>query len=241
VNAAIAQRLVALNRQFYQSLAAPFSATRARLQPGVLRVLEPVPASADVLDLGCGNGGVAAELLRRGHQGRYVGLDLSEELLQFARARVADPHYRFVKVDLTGDFTLQPALNDERFDFVFAFAVLHHIPSRDLRLHFLRQVADLLAPGDLFVHSNWQFLNSPRLRTRVQPWNAIDLSYTDVDDGDYLLDWRSGGTGLRYVHHFTEEEMAELGQTAGFVQADSFLSDGKAGNLALYQAWKPQV
>ncbi|MEX2162156.1 MAG: class I SAM-dependent methyltransferase [Anaerolineales bacterium] len=260
MDAVIAQRLVDLNRQFYQSLAAPFSASRGRLQPGVLRVLEEVPAQAEILDLGCGNGGVAAELQRRGHRGRYVGLDSSEELMEAAKSKVqrstsdinrsGNMEAHWVQADLISpDWHLQSPISSLRFDYVLAFAVLHHIPSRALRLQFLTQMRGLLATaktggsesrpytGGRFVLSNWQFLNSPRLRTRIQPWETVGLSATVMDEGDFLLDWRSGGSGLRYVHHFSEGEMAELAQKAGFQQVDSFFSDGKLGNLALYQTW----
>ena len=56
------QRLLALNYQFYQTFAAPFSATRQRLQPGVLRLLPAIPETARLLDLGCGNGELARQL-----------------------------------------------------------------------------------------------------------------------------------------------------------------------------------
>lgn len=238
MDAAIAQRLVALNQQFYQSLALPFSASRSRLQPGVMRVLRDVQASASVLDLGCGNGGVARELTRLGVNARYVGLDFSLELLEVAKGKAEISAATFMQADLTSsDWDQQIPAENRQFDFIFAFAALHHIPSRAMRLQFLAQVRGLLAPGGRFVHSNWQFLNSPRLRTRIQPWEAVGLSSTDLDEGDFLLDWRSGGTGLRYVHHFSEREMTELAQKAGFEQVDSFFSDGKTGNLALYQSW----
>lgn len=128
---------------------------------------------------------------------------------------------------------------DSPFEFIFAFAVLHHLPSREIRLSFLRQVRSLLAPGGRFVLSNWQFLNSPRLEARVQPWEAIGLSDSQVDEGDYLLDWRSGGQGVRYVHHFDGPELIELAAETGFQVEDEFLSDGKTGNLAMYQVWIP--
>jgi len=94
--------------------------------------------------------------------------------------------------------------------------------------------------GDgLFVLSNWQFLNSEKLKARIQPWEAAAISEVDVDAGDYLLDWRSGGEGLRYVHHFTEEELNELAKASGFHISDTFYSDGKERNLGLYQVWRP--
>jgi hypothetical protein len=39
VNPTTISLLLDLNRQFYQTFAIPFSATRHRLQPGVLRIL----------------------------------------------------------------------------------------------------------------------------------------------------------------------------------------------------------
>jgi hypothetical protein len=81
---------------------------------------------------------------------------------------------------------------------IIAFAVLHHIPSHDVRLEILRVVNQLLKKDGLFIHSNWQFLNSEKMRARIQPWENVDLSPLSVDSGDYLLDWRSG-KGLRYV------------------------------------------
>jgi len=54
-----------------------------------------------------------------------------------------------------------------------------------------------------------------------------------------LLDWRSGGKGLRYVHHFNEKELGELAKACGFRIMDIYYSDGERGNLGLYQVWKP--
>jgi hypothetical protein len=88
------------------------------------------------------------------------------------------------------------------------------------------------------MHSEWQFLNSPRLRDRLQPWQAIGLDEVDVEPGDYLLDWREGGTGLRYVHHFSLEELALLAEQTGFEIIETFHSDGENERLGLYQIWK---
>jgi hypothetical protein len=122
---------------------------------------------------------------------------------------------------------------------IVAFAVLHHIPSREPRLEILRVVNQLLKRDGLFIHSNWQFLNSEKLKARIQPWSAANLPASDVDAGDHLLDWRSGGQGLRYVHHFSERELRDLARASRFEILETFYSDGETGDLGLYQIWQP--
>jgi hypothetical protein len=106
-----------------------------------------------------------------------------------------------------------------------------------MRTNFITNVYDLLAPGGSFIQSNWQFLNSSRLRARIQPWERIGLSKDDVDENDYLLDWRRGGEGLRYVHYYTSKELHTLAEDNGFKVMGMFTSDGETGDLGLYQIW----
>jgi tRNA (uracil-5-)-methyltransferase TRM9 len=236
VNPTTISRLLELNRQFYQTFAHPFSATRQRLQPGVLKILDQIGSRDNLLDLGCGNGELAHELARCGQLGTYIGLDFSPPLLD--EASLDQPsNFRFILADLSGN-DWDSALEATHFHVALAFAVLHHLPGMDLRLSLLRKVKSLLKPVGRFIHSEWQFLNSPRLAARVQPWESISLSNNDVDPGDYLLDWRQGGTGLRYVHHFSELELSDLAALSGFEIVESFLSDGETHNLGLYQVWR---
>ena len=238
MNSAIAARLVELNRGFYTNFSDPFSATRHRIQPGVRRVIESLQGDENILDLGCGNGEFARELARRKHTGSYLGVDFSVPLLRNAESLPGVFSARFKQADLTklSAFTDQLITTDS-YSLITAFAVLHHIPSRELRLDILKTVGQLLNPGGLFIHSNWQFLNSEKLKSRIQDWSKADLSAKDVDSNDYLLDWRSGGEGLRYVHHFDESELQELANATGFQIKDVYYSDGETGNLGLYQVW----
>jgi tRNA (uracil-5-)-methyltransferase TRM9 len=238
MQASTANQLIALNRRFYQKLAAPFSKTRGRLQMGVLKSLEVLDRHARVLDLGCGNGQLALELEKRGHQGPYVGVDFSEELLQIAREKNYDnSKARFDLADLSANDWAKD-FGEKSFDIIFCFSSLHHIPGRDMRLLFLQQVRELLSLEGRFLHSNWQFLNSDKLRQRIQDWSKAGLTDADMDDGDHLLDWRSGGEGLRYAHHFSEEELSELAEASAFHVLDTFASDGATGNLGLYGVWQ---
>jgi SAM-dependent methyltransferase len=256
----IARQLLALNRKFYTDFGESFSATRGRIQPGVRRVLDSLGRDETILDLGCGNGELARTLARDGHRGAYLGLDFSLPLLSAAESVPGGFQAEFQEVDLTSpnlytiassgkaamrksnhkqENTAHPSVaRNDTFDIVFSFATLHHIPSDEIRSDILKSVHKLLNPDGRFIHSNWQFLNSPRLRHRVQEWSAVGLTESDVDENDYLLDWRSGGRGLRYVHHFSKDELADLAELTGFKIIESFYSDGKEGNLAFYQTWE---
>jgi SAM-dependent methyltransferase len=237
MDAAIAQRLVELNRQFYQTFGADFSATRRRLQPGVKKVLGTVSPDDPILDLGCGNGELARLLAGRGQRASYTGLDFSLPLLREAGGLPA--HFVFIEADLTGDWEVRFRDSaNQRFNVITAFATLHHIPSETLRLQLLEKVHTVLEPKGRFIHSNWQFLNSEKLKARIQPWERVGLSAVDVDENDYLLDWRRGGEGLRYVHHFDEAELNAMATASGFQVREMFRSDGENGQLGLYQIWE---
>ncbi|MBN1267602.1 MAG: methyltransferase domain-containing protein [Anaerolineales bacterium] len=224
-----------LNSQFYARFAQDFSATRQRIQPGVNTVLEGVSRTASILDLGCGNGSVVRSLAGRGHKGSYLGIDFSEELITIARSTQTHPEAHFIAADLCNpEWSVEVQAG---FEQVFCFAALHHIPGMEERLRVVQQAASLMADQAGMTVSVWNFLASPRLKKRILPWSVINIADEDVDPGDYLLDWRRGGSGIRYVHHFTEEELGKLAEAAGLQVVGTFYSDGENGRLGMYQRW----
>ena len=241
--------LIEINFQFYQTFAHHFSTTRKRLQPGVQRIIDQMPDELNVIDLGCGNGELGHSLARGGRRGVYVGLDSSSAMLKIAakqskvlKVKAGESESKEFKVIFLQADLSQPNWYKEvpnlPYDFALAFAVLHHLPGYTLRLKTLCQVHEILKPGGYFIHSEWQFLNSPRLHARVLPWETVGLTENQVDTGDYLLDWKQGGYGLRYVHHFNESELAQLALKSGFKINQNFLSDGEGSKLGLYQIWQ---
>jgi SAM-dependent methyltransferase len=243
------EQLVRLNKQFYQTFGQAFSNTRQRIQMGQRRILESIPKIGNWLDLGCGNGNLAVEWGRQKREGMYIGVDFSPVLIREAKEAVQK---KTIPAGLDIQFA-QTDLSDENWSLpwrqtiltgVMAFAVLHHIPGRDLRLRLLCQVNRLLPRGSEFLHSEWQFQNNPRILSRKQPWSKIGIEDGEVDQGDALLDWRHalpGQTeqiGLRYVHLFSRGELGELAELSGFEIVEEFESDGAGGKLSLYQRWR---
>jgi len=252
------RRLVGLNSEFYQTFAEAFSETRRRVQPGVRRALEGIAATASVLDLGCGPGNLANALADHGHVGFYAGLDGSQRLLTIARQETGHPQAIFLHSALTEPSwtkhlaqqlaTVQAGREVEafrnhssRFDRVCAFALIHHLPGAEQRLRVVRQAAGLLGEGGVMVVSVWDFLSSPRFRGRIVPWETIGLTEGDVEVGDYLLDWRRGGHGLRYVHLFSEDELAYLAQACQLRTVETYRSDGENRRMAMYALWQRQT
>ena len=163
--------------------------------------------------------------------------------MEIARAKVQDPRFSFHILDLA-DPAWPEVLETkiaiplrEHIDRVISFSVLHHLPGTALRKSIALQVHRLLNEGGQWILSNWNFLASKRYQARILPWETIDLTDEDVEDGDYLLDWRRGGYGLRYVHHFTPPELETLAGETGFIVLDTYHSDGEGGRLGLYQVW----
>jgi tRNA (uracil-5-)-methyltransferase TRM9 len=243
----IADRLLELNRLFYAEQAASFSATRQRIQPGMARSLSEwiaprggfsTSSGLHLLDVGCGNGSLAAWLVEQGYQGWCTGVDQSDGLL--GRVPTGSDRITFQTADLSKPDWLVD-LPTQPFDLVTCFAVLHHIPGEGLRLRLLRELKRLLAPDGIFIHSVWQINNAPRLLKRVQPWESAGLTAADVDDGDVLLDWRAdgeaSGQAVRYIHIYNEAELQRLAEKSSFRINQSWYSDGKEGNLGLYQVW----
>ncbi len=240
------QRLLALNRQFYATVAAVFNQTRMVRTPGLQRLLELIPpVEADrplrVLDVGCGNGRFAWMLDGCGRTFEYIGVDDSEQLLALAQENTREMLHgraRFQLADLATEGWSQSLCDSEApFDFVLCTATLQHLPSYRLRLAAVREMVALAGPAatkSSIVLSGWQFLSSERLAAKILPWESVGLSPTNVDSGDALLPWKQGTYAIRYVHQIDRDEMQRLAADAGLTVCETFRADGREGDLNLY-------
>ena len=244
----IVQKLLHINQEFYQRFGEAFAETRRRIQPGVARILNDFGGDGDWLDLGCGSGALIVNWIELGFKGSYTGIDFSEALLAEARKNLENQpaheglEVQYLRASLL-DSDWQKKVPGGKFKGVLAFASLHHVPGYENRMAILSAAREFLDPGGYFIHSEWQFQNSPKMMSRVLPWSTVGIDDTDVEDGDTLLDWRhaaagqEGERGLRYVHLFSRAELKKLAEDCGYRILHEFESDGKGGNLAVYQVW----
>lgn len=252
MNRQIQETLLALNRDFYESVAPHFDATRRGWTPGLRAILPHLRAFGKeklaLLDVGCGNGRFARLLAHEGIAASYTGVDGNQALLQlgregarnlvgvdchFTRADLADP---FWPDTLTGQGEAGSGwltiAEPPQFDVVLCLATMQHLPGYALRLRLLKDLSRLSA-GPVIL-SFWQFLSSERFRAKlIEPEEAGVVS-SELEPGDAFLPWRQGVEAVRYVHQVDEAELRQLAADAGMSVVGTFRADGKETNLNLY-------
>lgn len=248
MNAKTRQTLIELNRDFYAGLAQAFSDSRRDPWPGWSRAVSHLNLPADhpisVLDVGCGNGRFAKFL--EDHLASpycYRGIDSSPALLDRARdAHRALDHVQFENCEIL-DSGVALAPNENRFDLVVLFGVLHHVPGEASRRELIERLVAQLLPGGILIVTAWQFGAFERFRSRIIPWaqhNAQareSIDPCELEEGDHLLRW--GDASLpRYCHFTPPGELRELIANPIAVRIDEFSADGKTGDLNQYAVWR---
>jgi ubiquinone/menaquinone biosynthesis C-methylase UbiE len=136
----------------------------------------------------------------------YKGIDQSEELI-----KIAQKDYPTANFQVANIFNLP--FDDGRFDVAAGIAFFHHIPSRELRLRVLQEMARVLKPGGILFFTNWN-LRQPVLRKKykLRCWDFF-FPHNNMDAGDFWIAFQSKP---RYYHHFGKGELTRLAKAAGF-------------------------
>jgi SAM-dependent methyltransferase len=135
------------------------------------------------LDVGCGSGKMSPAL---GSPARLVGVDFSfAALLKF-------PFPGDLRVDLVQSEGSQMPFREACFDVALSTQVLEHLPSKDLRVRFLREIGRALKPGGKLVLT-------------VYNWNLYSHHSRRPQEGFH-------DSGIFYHMYLAEELRSELGE-----------------------------
>jgi len=148
-------------------------------------------------------------------------VDFSENLIEIAKKRY--PQLKFRTAD-----ALNLPFSPNFFDKVFSIAVLHHIPSKGLRLKFLTEIKRVLKPGGSLVVTVWKFHKLEALLLIFKSTILKLFGLSKLDFGDIMEPW--GKKTKRYYHCFSGRELKRDITEAGFRIKDFRIVKNKRGN-----------
>ena len=182
------------------------SALQRAMASDVLALLN-LTGDERVLDVGCGNGKVTAEIAARLPQGEVIGVDASPSMIDFARSNAsaeARPNLRFEVADA------RTLMFREQFDLVVSLNALHWIPEQDQALQSLYLV---LKAGGL-------------AQLRLVPAGPRKSLEQVVEETRLSTRWTGFFPGFRDPYlHLTPEEYASLAECTGFRVLSVAVSD----------------
>ncbi|MBK6740021.1 MAG: class I SAM-dependent methyltransferase [Haliea sp.] len=155
-----------------------------------------------VLDVGCGSKFTQAILYQGIPIGRYVGIDVFKELMEFLQAEVADERFEFHHVDIHNEMYNPDGmplselgafpLPDASFDIICLYSVFTHLAPHDYPA-MLRLLRPLIKPDGKIMYSLFvnelteggyglcDFLSkSPMYGTKIRQGDTVP-EFVDVD------------------------------------------------------------
>jgi ubiquinone/menaquinone biosynthesis C-methylase UbiE len=165
--------------------------TRAGLEDGVMapvylfhtaHISDVLRPGDTVVDLGCGPAVQLAMVARLNPETEFIGVDLSDPMLDRARSHAAAAGVDNVRFQ-RGDITALDFLGDASVDAVISTVVLHHLPDRYALDQTFAQVARILKPGGGIYLVDFSHLKSER------SISYFAHQYADRQDELFTLDY----------------------------------------------------
>lgn len=153
----------------------------------------------DVLEIGCGSGAMAAEVLRRFPDVRLTATDYDQSMVGVARRRLAPfgPRADVRQADATA-----LAFPDASFDSALSFIMLHHVVEWEKALAELVRV---LRPGgaligyDLMGDRGGQRLHGREHDVRLMRRAELETRLAELATKDVVVRPAFGGTAARFT------------------------------------------
>lgn len=158
-----------------------------------------------VLDLACGPANQLAMVARLNSDSQFIGLDLSQPMLQQARNLIDQQGLKNVSFR-QGDITDLSAFADASLDAVVSTMALHHLPDVPALARTYAEVARVLKPGGGLYMVDFGHLKSPR---------SIDYfanQYADRQPRLFTLDYYNSLHAAFYIQDIREAARPLMGR-----------------------------
>jgi SAM-dependent methyltransferase len=143
----------------------------------VYRNLEKYANNGSILDLGCGPGNTANELVATVYES-YVGVDISQAALEKARKRTVKNGREAKNVFFQGDFTkYEPS---QKFDVILFRESMYHVPMGKIK-ETLDHYAKHLKKDGVFVVRMATSDNSGRREDKPRPAAMVRIMESEFD------------------------------------------------------------
>jgi len=230
-----AEKIIKINTEGYDKVADSFSQSRDYFWKEFHFLKNIVKNEDKILDIGCGNGrflGFLKEdcncedcIEKKLNSFQYSGIDSSNELIKIAKEKYKDTLYAEFE---TGNATELPH-EENSFNKIFSFAVIHHIPSKELQAKFMSEAYRVLKNDGVFVLSSWNLWGTKH-RTLIYK-NIIKKIFglSKLDFKDIIIHYFGEGKGERFLHAFTKKELENLAKKAGFKIEKSEITKMQSG------------
>jgi SAM-dependent methyltransferase len=183
------------------------------------RLMNALSRDARIVDFGCGQGRLCAELMELGFRS-VVGLDSSEQMIR--AARLICPGFEFAMND-GGQLPFEPG----SVDAILLFAVLTCIPDDAAQKNLLAQFKRVLRPGGLLLISDYPLQTDARNLERYAKYAHEPGGY-----GSFRL---PEGALLRHHRREWFDELLADFAIEEFVELDAMTMNGNPARVA--QLW----
>jgi trans-aconitate 2-methyltransferase len=196
---------------------ARISSLQQAMAQEVLALLE-LKGSERILDVGCGEGKVTAEIAARVPKGSVVGVDPSHDMITFAQTHFGPPTLANLRFEVGDARSL--SFHGE-FDLAVSFNALHWIPEQDAALRRIRTalVSGAKAQFRLVTAGARQSLESVVEATRTAPeWKTYFENFQDpylrLTPDEYVA--LAEENGFRVLRVKTQDHSWDFGSRSAF-------------------------
>lgn len=208
-------KIIRQTRENYNTIASEWHVSRFAPSGIKKKLLGYVKPGMKTLDVGCGNAFIAPLVFGKG--ARYIGIDTAKNLIKIAKKTFAKEVKAGAAQFRVGDLEKKLPFTRDSFDAILCFAVLHHIPSEELRQKVLKEFARVLKPGAAAYIIVWNVRNA-WANNRFKIEEQLANTRAGLDKGDVFVPWKAtaGKKITRYLHVFDKAELTRLCREAGF-------------------------